>query len=69
MSKKNQDRPKFADKEKKRVNNLYNSDDKMESEEEREEWDDEWEDLYEENFMQNRRAKIRRSEKRNYREV
>ena len=66
MSKKNQSRTKLSNKEKKAANNLYSSENKMEDEEG---WEDEWEDLYEENFMQNRKAKIRRSEKRGQREV
>ena len=69
MSKKNQSRTKFSNKEKKTLNNLYSSENKMEEEDWEEDWEDEWEDLYEENFMQNRKAKIRKSEKRDHREV
>ena len=67
MSRKNKSRTKLSNKERKTLNNLYSSEDKTEEEEES--WEDEWEDLYEENFMQNRKSKIRRSEKRDYREV
>lgn len=67
MSKKNKGNSKFSEEENSVENTSFISEGGLEEDDE--EWTDEWEDLYEENFMQNRKAKLRRLEKRNFKEA